>query len=300
VTAITTPATSAASADVTSAPLGPCELAEELPIVLGQYREAGSALERAAPDEPLTCERGAPAGPTREKLFRITVDATVRLWATGGPYPDLSGLFPSVRVRVVRGCPGEPGSTVVACGETMAEDLPRGRYFVTVVPTKPSEALAENPPAGALAYRLSSPGDTQCPEDLATRRLDDWMGQSVPQRRELGDLNGDTRTDVAVEYRAASNASATRVLVADDYPRCLRAVLDAEVTLKPDGGASGGWKQLRTTAWAPSPSGIIEDMYVVRRAAFDAKLGRYVEGKRLGCSDGPSPDAKSVPCRETR
>jgi hypothetical protein len=77
-------------------------------------------------------------------------------------------------------------------------------------------------------------------------------------------------------------------------------VLDADVTLKLDGGGSGGWKHLRTTAWAPSPSGIIEDTFVVRRAAFDTTLGRYVEGKRLGCSAGASPDAMPVPCRDPR
>jgi hypothetical protein len=241
-----------------------------------------------------------PAAKTSARLFRITAEATLRLWATGGPYPDLSGLFPPVLVRVVRGCPGEPGSSVVACGETVAMDLPEGRYFVTVVPTSPSERLAANPPAGALAYRISSHGDTRCPEELATRRLDDWMGQSVPERRELGDLNGDTRADVAVEYRNASNVPATRVLVADDYPRCLRTVLDADVTLKLDASSSSGWRHLRTTASATSPSGVLEDLFVVRRAAFDAKLGRYVEGKRLGCSDGPSPDAKAVACRDPR
>jgi hypothetical protein len=147
---------------------------------------------------------------------------------------------------------------------------------------------------------MAAAGDAQCPEELAMRRLDDWMGESVPQRRDLGDLNGDARADVAIDYRAASNQSATRVLVADDYPRCLRTVLDAEVMLKLDGGAGGGWKHLRTTSWAPSPSGIIEDLWVVHRTVFDPALGHYVEGRRLGCSDGPSPDAKSVRCRDPR
>jgi hypothetical protein len=266
--------------------------------VLGPAREAGATLERPAPDDPHVCEPGKPAPRTRAKLFRLTTEATLRFWATGGPYPDLSGRFPPVALRVSRGCPGEPGSTIVACGDTLAADLPAGKYFVTVVASSTHAALAENPPPGAFTYRLATAGDTQCPESLATRRLDDWMGEALPQRRELADLNGDARNDVAVEYRAASNQSSTRVLVADDYPRCLRTVLDAEVTLTLDGGASGGWKHLRTTSWAPSPSGIIEDSWVVHRTTFDARLGRYVEGKRLGCSDGPSPDARSVRCRE--
>jgi hypothetical protein len=285
---------------VTTAPLGPCELAEELPLVLGQYREAGSALERAAAGAPVTCEPGKPATFPNGTLFRLTTEAPVRFWATGGPYPDLSGQFPDVVIRVYRGCPGDDGSAVLACGSTVAEDLVGGKYFVAVAPASPSEALAKNPPAGALAYRIAAHGDTQCPEDLATRRLDDWMGESFPELRSLGDLNGDARGDVAVGYRAASNLPATRVLVADDYPRCLRAVLDDEVTLKLDGAASRGWKPLRTAGPAPAPNGVVDDLFVVRRATFDATLGRYVAGKTLGCSDEPTPDAKLVRCRAPR
>lgn len=268
--------------------------------MLGQYREAGAVLERAAPDDPLTCEPGNPASRPSARLFRLTTSSAVRFWATGGPYPDLAGQFPPVVIRLYRGCPGDESSTIVACGETIAEDLAAGKYFVTVVHTSASEALAANPPTGAFAYRVAAHGDTTCPEDLAARRLDDWMGESVPKVRTLDDLDGDSRPDVAVDYRAASNRAATRVLLAADYPRCLRTVLDADVALKVDGAKAGGFRTLSTTAWEASPSGIIEDLWVVRRATYDAKLGRYVPGKRLGCSDGPSADARRIPCREPR
>lgn len=266
--------------------------------MLGQYREAGAKLERADPNEALACEPGKPAALPHAPLFRITADARLRLWATGGPYPDLSGLFPPVLLRVYRGCPGEPGSTVVACGDPVAVDLPAGKYFIAAVHTSTVGALAANPPTGAFAYRLSPSGDTQCPTgDLARRRLDDWMGEAPPEQVELGRLNPDALDDLAVRYRAASNAPATRVLVAAPYPECVRTVLDGAVTVKVEGGESGGWKHLRTTSVSATPGDEAGTMLVARRSSFDAKVGRYVEGKALGCSlPGPDDTPRPVPC----
>lgn len=278
-------------------PLGACELADELRVVLGVYQEAGSALERAPTDDPLACELGKPAAPTRAALFRIDAESSLRFWATGGPYPDLSGLFPPTVIRVYRGCPGEPGSTLVACGATVAVDLQAGKYFVATVHTSPEPELARNPPTGALAYRLSALGDSQCPEELGSRRLDDWMGEAPPRTLEIGDLNRDGREDAAVEYRAASNARSTRVLVAAGYPECLRTVLDGPVVVKVEGGESGGWKNLRATTWTAPLGDDAGELLVAHRASFDTSLGRYVEGKPLGCSvTGPSDTPKPVPC----
>jgi hypothetical protein len=283
-------------AEVTRTPLGVCDLAEALPVVLGQYLETGPALDRAAPDDPLSCDPGAPVTRPRGRLYRIHADASLHLWATGGPWPDLSGLFPPVLIRVYRGCPGEPGSTLVACGDTLGIDLAPGKYFLVAVQTSGEQGA--NPPTGAFGYRVSPQGDTGCSnEDLAGRRLDDWMGEAPPEVREVGDLNRDSRSDWGVEYRSKANALSTRLLVTDDYPRCLRTVLDGPVTVKVDGGELGGWKNLRTSARsgveADDPNGVL----VEHRASYDGKLGRYVEGKRLGCTTPSSGDTpKSVPC----
>ncbi|MDF3067634.1 MAG: hypothetical protein K0R38_3235 [Polyangiaceae bacterium] len=283
------PSRAVASAAATTGPPAP-EPPEppRLEAARGPMHTSVTALTPAATEAVFGC-----AHATDERLspplHLLEVTEPVRFWASTGPKFPASLVTQRALVSLTT---SEQEPKTLACGETISVDLEPGRYWVRGQ-TRTTLKGDGDAPVG-FAYRLSEPGDSRCPAALATRGIHDWNGE-FPVEVSAERVNADPVIDVRVDYQLAYTSAATRLLVSEPYPACLRVVADGGVA-RARPGWSHGYRKYR---WAFRPLHPVEGWGGRVITEYDAPyspIDASYQGLRfLGCheafpDDSPSSD----------
>ncbi|WP_437475821.1 hypothetical protein WME75_24495 [Sorangium sp. So ce1014] len=253
---------------------------------LGEYAARPEPLTPARTEAELGCEAMA-ADAANPPFWVIEVPKPLRLWASTGPFPSPELTTTRALISVQAMSDTGPGD-VLACGPALSVELAPGRYALRGRVRSAQYTESGVPPGiDGFAYRISELADRACPTDLATRGIHDWDGQFPFTVDTDLDLNADGKRDVRVEYQPGFMNPGTRLLVKEEYPRCLRVVADLPARLRPLPTRKHGFSDLRLGFWRLHPvDGFGGRMVIEYDGKYDASTSAYDVNRFVRCRDG--------------
>lgn len=261
---------------------------------LGQYRVSSEPLRNAPNESSFGCSLDALGGTT--PLAVLELDRRLRVWASVGP--SFSEALTTGRA-VLSISPESSPSQALACGVEVSVDLPPGRYLIRGQQRLTAFGQAYRPAGDGFAYRVSEVGDDSCPTELAVRGIHDWDGEFPFTVDFDWDLDRDGHEDARVEYQMAFMNPGTRILLAEQYPRCLRIAADEPALVRRLPSHSAGATDLYLSYWELHP---VETFGGRMAVNYDAKYNRatasYRVNRLLSCKDGFPDDSGADAVRE--
>lgn len=243
-------------------------------------------LTPARTEAELSCEAMAEDA-ANPPLWVIEVPKPLRLWASTGPSPSPELTTTRALISLQAMSDTGPGN-VLGCGPALSVELAPGRYALRGRVRSAQYTESGVPPGiDGFAYRISELADRACPTDLATRGIHDWDGQFPFTVDTDLDLNTDGRRDVRVEYQPGFMNPGTRLLVKEEYPRCLRVVADLPARLRPLPTRKHGFSDLRLGFWRLHPvDGFGGRMVIEYDGKYDASTSAYDVNRFVRCREG--------------
>ncbi len=266
-----------------------------LQTVPGTMHASETPLTPARREADFGCEHATDARAS-PPLHLLELTEPLRLWASTGP------AFPTslvTRRALLSVTTAGTEATTLACGASISVDLEPGRYWVRgqTRTTLQGDSGDSRAPIG-FAYRLSALGDGSCPAALATRGIHDWDGE-FPFEVSAERVDADAVPDVRVDYQLGYTSAATRLLVTEPYPTCLRVVADGGVARAEPGWTHGH----RNYRWAFRPLHPVQGwggrVITEYDAPYSTTTNSYEVGRFRACHEAlPSDSPRSDRARE--